>query len=142
MDRATYLGLELTQNLSWNSHVDKITSTANRTLGFIRRNLKYAPLPAKELAYKSFVRPQLEYCCSIWDPHQATIKNKIEMVQRRAARFVTKRYNNRSSVGDMLYNLGWDTLQERRRQIKMCLMYKIVNHQVSIDVTSYIKPSD
>jgi hypothetical protein len=45
----------------------------------------------KEQAYKALVRPSLEYACSVWDPHLKADINKMEMVQRRAARYVTNK---------------------------------------------------
>jgi hypothetical protein len=35
---------------------------------------------------KTLVRPTIEYCSSVWSPHTKDAINKIEMVQRRAAR--------------------------------------------------------
>jgi hypothetical protein len=40
------------------------------------------------------VRSNLEYCSSIWAPHTKQHIDKIESVQRRAARYVTKGYHN------------------------------------------------
>ena len=37
---ARYLGVDISSNLSWNTHVDRITANANRSLGFIKRNIK------------------------------------------------------------------------------------------------------
>ena len=37
---AKYLGVDISSGLSWNSHIDRITGNANRTLGYIRRNIK------------------------------------------------------------------------------------------------------
>ena len=34
-DSAKYLGVNIIADLSWNSHISKITSTANRTIGFV-----------------------------------------------------------------------------------------------------------
>ena len=46
-----------------------ICTKANRTLGFLRRNLFSCPRDVKEAAYKGLVRPVLEYGSSVWDPH-------------------------------------------------------------------------
>ena len=57
------------------------------------------------------------------------------MVQRKAARFVlNKPYRKlqRDSVTDMLAELKWKTLQERRDQHSLILFYKIVNNLVEI----------
>ena len=63
-----YLGVHISQDLKWNSHINFISSKANQTLGFLRRNLKINSQTIKEKAYKSIVRPKLEYCNSVWDP--------------------------------------------------------------------------
>jgi uncharacterized protein (UPF0305 family) len=43
----------------------------------------------------------------------------IERVQRRAARFVTNKYRNTSSVGNMLQHLEWRSLQDRRKDSRL-----------------------
>jgi hypothetical protein len=54
------------------------------------------------VTYISLVRPTVEYASPVWDPYLQKNKYKIEMVQRRAARFDTNRYHNKSSVNDSL----------------------------------------
>jgi len=68
---AKYLGITLTDGLSWSSHVHLIHSHANSTLGFLRRNLRCCPAKLKETAYIMLARSTLEYAVSIWDPHLA-----------------------------------------------------------------------
>ena len=40
VDSAKYLGVNISQDLSWDHHINEITGKANRTLGFIKRNVK------------------------------------------------------------------------------------------------------
>ena len=140
MTSAKYLGVNFTSGLSWNHHVDEITSKANKCLGFLRRNLNISNCKAKETAYKSLVRPIVEYASPVWDPHTANNIDKIEMVQRRAARFVKNRYRQTSSVTSMLNELQWRSLRNRRADSKLTMFYKIVNDQVAVDPDLYIKP--
>ena len=91
-DNHPYLGVHITKDLTWNKHIHQITATANRTLAFVRRNLYPCPQHIKKSAYTTLVRPLLEYSSSVWDPHTKTLVNKIEMVQRRAARFCHNDY--------------------------------------------------
>jgi hypothetical protein len=101
----TYLGVELSSDLTWSRHIGNMVKKANKQLGFVKRNLPFVNEKFKEIAYFALVRPKLEYCSPVWDTHLKKYKNQIEMVQRRAARYVLKRYNNTSSVSNMLQYL-------------------------------------
>lgn len=100
-----YLGVTISYGLSWNNHINSVTATANRTLGFVKRNIVSRSQTVRTLAYKALVRPRLEYCASVWDPHTAKNTGRVEIIQRRAARYVLRRYHNTSSVTDMLEHL-------------------------------------
>ena len=100
-DHTKYLGIHISKDLKWNKHIDVTTAKANRSLGFLKRNLKISSRVLREKAYTGFVRPQIEYGAAIWDPRPGVENNgahKTEMVQRRAARWTLKRYHNTSSV--------------------------------------------
>ena len=64
-----YLGITLSEDLQWSTHIQNITKKANSTLGFLHRNLKHCPEECRKLAYISLVRSTLEYGSSIWDPY-------------------------------------------------------------------------
>ena len=86
----------------------------------------------KQNAYKALVRPLVEYAIPVWDPYHQTEIDRIEMVQRRAARYVTNSHNNRSSVNQMLEHLEWKSLEQRRKDARLTMMYKITNEKVAI----------
>ena len=127
-----YLGVTIGHDLSWDEHIDSICSKANSALGFLRRNLRVGSAHIKETAYKTFVRPILEYASTVWDPYTLTNINKIEMVQRRAARFVLNRYHRTASVSNMLEHLGWEPLQTRRKNARLAMLFKIRNDLVQV----------
>ena len=82
----------------------------------------------------------VEYSATIWDPYTKDNINKIEMVQRRAARFVTNRWDRTDSVTDMISVLGWETLEQRRRDMRLVLMYKIANGLVAVPASPHLRP--
>ena len=139
-DNAKYLGLTITSNLSWNQHIGNITNKANKTLGFIRRNIKISSPQIKAQAYKTLVRPIVEYSSSVWNPYTETNIYKLEMVQRRAARFVLNSYHNTASVSNMINHLNWKTLQTRRKEASLVMFYKIVYGLVFIPAQPYLTP--
>ena len=85
-----YLGVTITSDLKWNAYIRNVCTSANRTLGFLRRILFSCPQDVKEAAYKTLVRPSIEYGSSVWDPHHNGLNNELESVQRHATRFVTR----------------------------------------------------
>ena len=138
-DSHTYLGVEIASNLKWNKHVNNISAKGNRSLGFIKRNLKGCTEDIKNLAYRSLVRPQLEYCVAVWDSYTSDLINQIEAVQRRAARFVKNDYDRRSSVSAMIDNLEWGTLAHRRKITRVTVFHKAIEGHLSIPVRNLLR---
>ena len=89
---AKYLGITIDSKLSWKDHINSTSKKANKTLAFLRRNLIDCPQNIKDCCVKTMVRPILEYGCAVWDPHHAVDIDSLEIIQRRAVRFVTGRY--------------------------------------------------
>ena len=86
-------------------HIANITYKGNQSLGYLRGNLRINSLSLKSMTYKSLVRPLLEYSSGAWDPYTKENVKKLEMVKRHTARYVLNRYNNTSSVIEMLHEL-------------------------------------
>ena len=63
---------------------------------------------------------------------------RLEMVQRRAARWTLSEYSPYASVTQMLQSLGWRSLEQRRSDSRLCLFYKIVYGLVAIDMPPYV----
>ena len=122
-----YLGIQLNNTLSWNTHITTIVNKATRMLNFIKRNLSKCIYTIKSTAYTTLVRSILEYATEVWDPHHKFLIRKIEMVQRRAARWVLSDYRLQSSVTAMIDELGWVTLEQRCRRNRLIQLYKIIN---------------
>ena len=139
VDSAKYLGVTISSDFKWNSHIDNTVTKANRVLSFLRRNVKSTKLKGK--AFKTLVRPTLEYAATVWDPHTAHNINRLEMVERWAARYAADVWDRHASVTAILENLGWITLQERRKIARLVMMYKITNGLVAIPVARYIIPT-
>ena len=77
VNECKYLGIVIQSDLRWNLHVNQITAKANQTLAMLKRNIKLVPKNIKDKAYKSLVRPQLEFASSVWAPWQQYLINKL-----------------------------------------------------------------
>ena len=90
---AKYLGLTITNKLQWDQYINYITSKASKTLGFLRRNLKFPSIRIKEQAYFTLARQLVEYASTVRDPYTQTDIPKVEAVQRRATRYVANNHS-------------------------------------------------
>ena len=120
-----------------------ITAKANSTLAVLKRNVRVPSKSIKAAAYKSLVRPHLEYCSTVWDPHTKFLKNKLEAVQGRSARWVFNKYRtgpNTTRQDDLVELLDWPLLETRRRVARLCLLYKMANNLVLMSSRSLLIP--
>ncbi|KAJ4426421.1 hypothetical protein ANN_27235 [Periplaneta americana] len=93
-----------------------ITDTAGkawRVLHFVMRVLRKGSDKSKEIAYKSLVRPVMEYGAACWDPYRLEHIQTLEKIKKRAL----KCCRNNSP-------LEWDTLTDRRTRIRLCALFK------------------
>ena len=117
-----------------------ITAKANRSLGFLRRNLYACTKEIKNMAYKTLVRPILEYSSTVWDPHTQTLVKQIEAVQNRAARFVTGKYSRHLSVTAMKKDLNWEELETRRKVARLITFHQALAGQLAIPAREILRP--
>ena len=114
IDQHDHLGITIASDLRWNSHCNNVIKKSNKTLGLLRRTLALCSKDVKTKAYESFIRPWLEYASEAWCPHTSSLVDKIEQVQRAAARFMHSDYRWATHVTSLINNLGWDSLHVRR----------------------------
>ena len=126
---AKYLGVTISDNLSWTPHIDSVSKKANHNKDL------------KSTAYTRLARPQLEYASIVWSPRTATDITKLEAVQCRSARWATRDYQRTSSVTQMIKDLNWQTLEQWRIDSRLTLMYKITYDLVAIPAADYLIPS-
>jgi hypothetical protein len=140
VNTAKYLGCLITSDLCWTKYINSICGKANKTLEFLHRNLNIGSTTTKQNAYDSLVRPIVEYASTVWDPYTQKDIHTLEMVQRRGTRYVCSKLENRSSVDTMLDTLKWKTLQCRRKEARLNMLYKIQNKEVAISTENKLIP--
>ena len=86
------LGVQVTQDLSWNERVRNIVSKANKVLGFLRRHCSNSlPYEIQRTLYVSLVRSHLTYAGQVWAPTllgSLNLMRTLEAMQRRATRYI------------------------------------------------------
>ncbi len=122
-----YLGITISSNLTWNSHINAIVSRANRLLGFIRAVAGGASTKAFFTLYKSLVLPILEYGIPCWGANTVSQQQQIERVQRTATRIALKQRRGQMSYEDRLGLLNWLSLSSRRDFLLCSFIFKCLH---------------
>ena len=131
-----YLGIHLSNTLNWTAQTK--TASTKQTLGVIRRNLNKCSTHIKAVAYTSLVHPILEYASAAWNPHSQNNIQTLEGIQRQASRFCTNNYvREPGSVTKLLKELGWETLQTRRKSKRITTLYKMEHNIIDIPPDQY-----
>ncbi|XP_071151791.1 uncharacterized protein [Mytilus edulis] len=89
-----YLGVQISEDLKWSTHITNVAKKANSTLGFLRRNLRYCPQECKKTAYISLVRSTMEYAATVWDPYSIADSNKLEKNTKTSSTLYNRRLQN------------------------------------------------
>ena len=90
--------------------------------------------------YFALVRPILDYASVVCDQHTTSDIQRLEMIQRRAAQFVINNYKRtEGTVTDILSKLEWPSLQQRRKESRLVVMYKIQHQDIAVPIPEYIR---
>ena len=85
-----FLGVTLDQHMSWDAHINKISSKISRTAGILSRLKRYLPREILFMIYNALIVPHIQYGILCWG-HKC---NRIWKLQKRALRFITNsKYN-------------------------------------------------
>ena len=116
------LGIIIDDKLKFQNHINKQILKANRLLGLIKRTFKHLDSDVLLCLYKSLMRPQLEYCSTVWTVLFKKETSEIEKIQRRATKLVKNIKD--LSYSERLRKLGLPTLEYRRRRADMIEAFK------------------
>ena len=125
-----YLGVIISNDLKWATHVQSIVSDSYQKLGMINRIFHHSSRGNKEKLYNHLVRSKLEYCCAVWDPNQICLKKSIERVQKKASRIVLG--HSFDNYGQAMTDLKWSRLHDRREYHRNVMCYKKYHEIVDI----------
>ena len=131
-------GLVLDSKLNFNEHISNKINKCNKIIGIMKKLSLFLSRKTLLTIYKSFVRPNLDYAAINYDkPFSKSFKTKIEMIQYRAALFITGAIKGTSR--DRRYQeIGLESLADRRWSRKIFFFHKIVNGLLPSYLQSYL----
>ena len=120
-----YLGVSVDKKLRWNTHCHYIATKSTTILNILKRSMSGCSQRSKVIAYRALVHPHSEYWAPVWNPYTAKNFEMLEKVQKRAARWITAKWDNNAKCWDKSYHqslseLKLQSLQQRRTYLTHC----------------------
>ena len=156
------LGVYIDQNLLWSKHANETAKIISSGIGALKRLRPFICEETAILLYRALIEPYFDYCCpviiadsnllgicnkplslslslSVWDGLNNELTDKLQKLQNRAIRVITKS-DYYSSATALRGKLGWDNLSTRRKKQKLKLMFKALNDQSPEYLKGLFKP--
>lgn len=132
-DNIKDLGIIFDERLTFVPQIDSMVNRSLGMLGFIRRTAQdFQTVRSLKILFCSLVRSHLEYAPSVWDPQYAIHINRIERVQKKFLHHIHSIFFRDTDYNylEMCRKLNLSTLQERRTNHDLSLLFKLLNSLV------------
>ena len=105
------LGLTIDEHLTWKNNIDNITKKISSGISALKRVRPFIDRDTAVKAYGGLVEPYFTYCSPVWDGLGCKLSEKLQKLQNRAARVLTRSSYEVSSAS-LLSKLGWNVLEK------------------------------
>ncbi|KAL1447264.1 hypothetical protein WDU94_006607 [Cyamophila willieti] len=138
LDRVTQikdLGVTLTPDLKFNTHIQLMVNKAFKTLGFLFRYSREFKSPhTLKILFCSLIRSSLEYCSTIWSPGYECHIDQIENVQKKFLRMLAYKIHKDTSNVDyreLKIQFNLQTLKHRRDVTDIIFLLKVITDKIN-----------
>ena len=124
-DTVKLLGFTLDRHFTFTQHIQSCVQKAHAALGLLWKAVKWMPREISKMAYTALARSQLEYCCMIFAGASITNQQKLEVVQKIAARIICELPRDTHAT-PLLEALQLVELRDRRAELMMKMAENIL----------------
>jgi hypothetical protein len=75
--------------LAFHINIEEICKEICSGIGALRRIKPFVPQSSLVTLYKSLIEPYFDHCSPIWDTCDKILKDRLQILQNRAARVIT-----------------------------------------------------
>ena len=113
-------------------HSHAISKKVASNIGALKRIRPFISMHNAIKIYKGLIEPHFDYCSVVWDGLSQQLSEKLQKLQNRAARVITKSsFTCNTNSSYLLNSLSWDNLSVRRTKQQANLMYKRVLNKLA-----------
>ena len=122
------LGLIIYEALTWEPYIQLLSTKIASAISAIKQ-ANFLPKKSLVTIYQSLVESRLRYCNTVWGNCGETLKDKLQKLQNRAARVVTKTKYGSMEPDVLLKNLGWLNVQQLIDLDTASMVHKAINNK-------------
>ncbi len=134
------LGVFMSSKLEFTFHYNDITRRAYSRAMLISKSFASKNKLNMSRAFTVYVRPLLEYCSTVWNPYRKAHVSMIENVQRKFTRKVLG--FRKIPYVERLGSLGLFSLELRRLQNDLCMMFQILSGKSVLEKADFFIPCE
>ena len=123
-----HLGIFLSMDLQWNSHIQQMLRKGKQRAGLLRHMSCDLPEQICSKLYTTYVRPIFEYACPVWH-HGITLEQALalERIQASIARSILKA-NWLTPKAQLLERMQWPSLRWRRAVLTLTFFHRLLSN--------------
>ena len=126
VDSVSYPGVKLSGNMSGKAQAENVLKRCASRLSFLYRKASFLDFDTRKLLTSALIQPYLDYCSSSWyEGVPKLLKRKLDVLQRRMARFVFSRGPMDHVDLSDLKILAWLTVPDRVKYFKLVHVFRI-----------------
>jgi hypothetical protein len=115
------VGLTISDNLNWKTHINNIAHKAAWAVSYLRRASRIVSSKALATIYKSHIRSVMEYACPIWMGGPKESLDRLDRVQAKAVKLIGAEHS-----------LNIQELAHRRAVAGFCVMHRLVHRAAPV----------
>jgi exonuclease III len=122
------LGVHVNNVFSWDEQVKDVSKTVNYYLSVFKKMRKYLPERARIAYCNGCILSHIDYCNTVWGNTTVANTDKLQRLQKRAARMI---FDDYTSLPYELYSkLNWLPFTKRVEHNKAVMVYKCLNNNM------------
>ena len=122
-----FLGFKLSSDLTWNKHIDKISSKISKVNGVLSKLKYFLPRHTLKTIYNSLVLPHLQYGITLW----GSKCKKLEVLQKQCVRKINKTKRYRAHTDPLFKRSNLLKLEDIHSLFCLKIFYRYEKHQLS-----------
>ena len=128
VDNVKDLGITISDDLSFDDHINKITGKGRQMAGWILRVFTSRALFLMKILLKQLVLPRIEYCCVLWSPRTQDLIQQLESVQRYFTKRVHFKDGGQPDYWERLKLMKIFSVERRRERYIILYTWKVLHN--------------